>query len=62
MCSSIETIQHLFFDSSFASFVSNTVYINFKIQSPTNFVILFVFWLHGLHTKPKNHFLRGATH
>jgi hypothetical protein len=61
LCSSVETIQHLFFDYHFASFVLNTVHITFGVQPPTSFANLFGSWLHGLHLKLKNQIMLGAT-
>ena len=46
-CSSVETIQHLFFHCHVANFVWNTVHITFRIQPPTSFANLFGS-LHGL--------------
>jgi hypothetical protein len=59
-CSLVETIQHLFFDCHFASFVWNTVYIAFRIQPPINFANLFCSWFHGLRPKLKNQILLGV--
>jgi hypothetical protein len=60
LCSSVETIQHLFFDCRFASFVWNTVHITFGIQPPNSFANLFGSWLHGLCPKVKSQILLGA--
>ena len=59
-CSSDETIQHLFFDCHFASFVWNIVHITFGIQPPTSFANLFGSWLHGLSPKLRSQILLGA--
>ena len=60
LCSSIETIQHLFFDCYFVSFVWNTAHIAFGIQPPTSFANLFGSWLYGLRPKLNNQILLGA--
>ena len=60
VCSSIETIQHLFFDCYFVSFVWNTARIAFRIQPPINFANLFGSWLYGLRRKLNNQILLGA--
>lgn len=44
-CSSVQTIQHLFFGCHFASSVWNTMHINFGIQPCTSFVNWFGSWL-----------------
>ena len=60
LCSSVETIQHLFFDCYFARFVWNTVQMAYGIQPPTSFANLFGSWLHGLSLKLRNQILLGA--
>jgi hypothetical protein len=59
-CSSIETIQHLFFHCHFAKFIWNTVYIAFGIQPPSSFSDLFGAWLDGIPRKLMNQILLGA--
>ena len=60
LCSSIETIQHLFFDCYFASFVWNNVPITFRIRPPTSFANLFGSSLHGLSPKLRKQILLGV--
>jgi len=60
LCSLVETIQHLFFECHFASFVWNTVHITFGIQPPASFAHLFGSWLHGLCPKVKSQIFVGA--
>ena len=60
LCSSDKTIQHLFFDCHFASFVWNTVRITFGIQPPISFANLFGSWLHGLSPKLRSQILLGV--
>jgi hypothetical protein len=59
-CSSIETIQHLFFDCHFAKFIWNTVYLAFGIQPPSSFSDLFGSWLNGTPRKLMSQILLGA--
>jgi hypothetical protein len=49
--SAVETIQYLFFDCHFASFVWNAIHITFGIQSRTSFSNMFGSWLHGVCPK-----------
>ena len=60
VCSSAETIQHLFFDCYVARFVWNTVHITYGIQLPTSFANMFGSWLYGLSLKLRNQILLGA--
>jgi transposase-like protein len=55
-CSSIETIQHLFFNCHFARFICNTVHITFEIQHPCSFSDLFAS-LDGIPRKLMNQIL-----
>jgi hypothetical protein len=59
-CSSIETIQYLFFDCHFARFIWNTVHITFGIQPPSSFSDLFGAWLDGIPRKLMNRILLEA--
>ena len=60
VCSSAETIQHLFFDRYFAHFVWNTVHITYEIQLTTSFANMFGSWLHGLTLKLRNQIFMWA--
>lgn len=59
-CSSLETIQHLFFDCQFARFVWNTLRFTFGIQPPTGFSNMFGSWLNGLCLHHRKQILLGA--
>jgi len=59
-CNSTETIQHLFFDCHFASFIWNTVHITFGIRPPTSIANLFGSWLLGLDPKLRDQIWLGA--
>lgn len=59
-CSSLETIQHLFFDCHFSRFIWNTVHITFGIQPPASISHMFGSWLFGLRPKLKKQILSGA--
>ena len=60
LCSSVETIQHLFFDCYFTRFVWNIMHITYGIQPPASFANLLGSWLHGLSLKLRNQILLGA--
>lgn len=60
-CSSLETIQHLFFDCHMARFVWNTVHIIFGIRPPISVSHMFGTWLRGVPPKAKKQILLGAT-
>ena len=60
LCSSVETIQHLFFYCYLARFVWNTVHITYGIQPPANFINMLSSQLHGLSLKLINQILLGA--
>jgi len=59
-CSSLETIQHLFF-CYFSRFIWNTIHITFGIQPPSSIANMFGPWLNSFRPKLiKNRILVGA--
>jgi hypothetical protein len=50
-CHKEETIQHLFFDCTFAKVIWRIIYMTFSLAPPKNVTDLFVNWLAGIHKK-----------
>ena len=61
ICSSDESIQHLFFDRHFAKFVWRIVHVSFNLIPPTSIHNMFTGWLQGLNRKLKSQILVGAS-
>lgn len=60
LCSSEETIQHLFFDCHVAKLLWNNISISFGFQPPTCASSMFGSWLSSFPRKHRSHVLIGA--
>jgi hypothetical protein len=60
-CTCVETIQHLFFDCHFASFLWRALQFTFGIHRPASISDLFTNWLLGIGLKSRKQILVGAT-
>ena len=61
LCSSDDSIQHLFFDCHFAKFVWQIVHVSFNLIPPTCVHNLFTCLLDGINRKLKSKILVGAS-